>query len=140
MGKEIINYFYSNPFDYSTDIFFALGIYFLEISNYPDGVLFPGGKTVAESFIKALKKLVPDEEMQRLASFIWKFYGNHRWRKGILTWLMNNTYNPPSQVSSDLRAGHFPDGMKETYYKFADRGQYKIVSLYYFHGVLMHLR
>jgi hypothetical protein len=39
-------------------------------------------------------------------------------RKGILTWLMHNTYNPPSQVSADLRAGHFPDGMKETYYKY----------------------
>ena len=56
----------------------------------------------------------------RLASFIWKFYGNHSWRKGILTWLMNNMYNPPSQVSADLQAGHFPDRMKEMYYKFAD--------------------
>jgi hypothetical protein len=121
--------FYSNPYNYKVDFFFSLGIYLLEMKDYPSGLLFPGGVSTGKAFIKLLRSKITNETLIQLVSYNWDFYSNHSWRKGILTWLINDTLSPPSQISVSIRAGHLPEGMNDTYYKFGKNGDGKVGQL-----------
>jgi hypothetical protein len=125
-AREHVMHFYSNPYNYESCLFFALGIYFLQMKAFVGGRLFQGGKSKGKTFIDAMKRIIPEAYLVNWVGYGWSNLNNHAWRKGITSHITGGVEYPSPQVNIDFRAGHFPHDVKETYYHSGQPGDQRI--------------
>ena len=125
-AREHVMHFYSNPYNYQSCLFFAIGIYFLQMKALIGGRLFQGGQSKAKTFIVVMKKLIPEKYLVDWVGYGWKNLNNHSWRKGTMSYITGGVEYPPPQVNIDFRAGHFPNDVKEVYYHSGQAGDQRI--------------
>jgi hypothetical protein len=125
-AREHVMHFYSNPYNYHSCLFFAIGIYFLQMKALIGGRLFQGGQSKAKTFIVAMKKLIPENYLVDWVGYGWGKLNNHAWRKGTMSYITGGVEYPPPQVNIDFRAGHFPNDIKEVYYHSGQAGDQRI--------------
>ena len=125
-AREHVLHFYSNPYDYQSCLFFAIGVYFLQMKALVGGRLFQGGQSKGKAFIVVMKKLIPEKYLVDLVGYGWQNLNNHSWRKGTMSYITGGVEYPPPQVNIDFRAGHFPNDVKEVYYHSGQAGDQRI--------------
>ena len=119
---------YANPYDPALCVIFAFGAYLLTNTSIGvDNRLFTNGKKPQAYHLQTLKRSAEVQKLtQDTTGKSFSAYGNHSWRKGILTWILD-VADGIIQRALDCRAGHYSGGsIKEAYYKFNASADAKI--------------